>query len=46
MFLGGVTANPTGAWTAQAARNLFLRHADQLDGARGRVVKFVYVGES
>jgi len=34
VFFAGVTVNPTGAWTTQAARNLFLRHADQLDGAR------------
>jgi len=35
--LGGVTANPTGAWTVQAARNLFLRHADQLTDSRALV---------
>ena len=34
VFFAGATANPTGAWTTQAARNLFLRHTDQLDGAR------------
>ncbi|MDG2114658.1 MAG: integrase, partial [Actinomycetota bacterium] len=34
VFFAGVTANPTGAWTTQAARNLFLRHGDQLAGAR------------
>jgi putative transposase len=33
----GVTANPTGAWTTQAARNLFLCHADRLAGARALV---------
>ncbi len=32
----GLPANPTGAWTTQAARNLFLSHTDQLTGARGR----------
>ncbi|MDH4144642.1 MAG: helix-turn-helix domain-containing protein, partial [Acidimicrobiia bacterium] len=37
VFLGGVTANPTGAWTAQAARNLFLRHAHQLHDSRALV---------
>ena len=37
MFFAGVTANPTGAWTTQAARNLFLRHADQLADARALV---------
>ena len=34
MFFAGVTANPTGPWTTQAARNLFLRHADQLANTR------------
>ncbi len=29
--------NPTGAWTTQAARNLFLRHADRLTDARALV---------
>ncbi len=33
----GATANPTGAWTTQAARNLFLVHHDQLAGARALV---------
>ena len=37
MFFAGVTANPTGAWTTQAARNLFLRHAEHLAGARALV---------
>jgi putative transposase len=37
VFYAGVTANPTGLWTTQAARNLFLRHADQLTGARALV---------
>ncbi len=37
VFFAGVTANPTGAWTTQAARNLFLRHGDQLAGARAPV---------
>ena len=37
VFFAGLTANPSGAWTTQAARNLFLRHADQLDGARALV---------
>jgi transposase InsO family protein len=37
VFCAGVTANPTGAWTTQAARNLFLRHTGQLDGARALV---------
>ena len=34
VYLGGITEHPTGPWTTQAARNLFLRHAVQLDGAR------------
>ncbi len=34
VFYAGVTANPTGAWTTQAARNLFLRHGDELSGSR------------
>ena len=37
VFFGGVTANPTGPWTTQAARNLFLRHGDQLAQARALV---------
>ena len=37
VFCAGVTANPTGAWTTQAARNLFLRHGEQLDGCRALV---------
>jgi transposase InsO family protein len=37
VFYAGATANPTGAWTTQAARNLFLRHSDQLAGARALV---------
>ena len=34
VYLGGVTEHPTRAWTTQAARNLFLRHGDQLTEAR------------
>jgi transposase InsO family protein len=37
VFFAGVTANPTGSWTTQAARNLFIAHADQLEGARALV---------
>ncbi|MCP3854769.1 MAG: transposase, partial [Actinomycetia bacterium] len=37
VFFAGATANPTGAWTTQAARNLFLRHADQLACSRALV---------
>ncbi len=37
VVFAGLTANPTGAWTTQAARNLFLRHSEQLDAARALV---------
>jgi transposase InsO family protein len=37
VFFDGITANPTGSWTTQAARNLFLRHRDRLTGARALV---------
>ena len=37
VFFAGITANPTGAWTTQAARNLFLRHHDRLADARALV---------
>jgi len=37
VFYAGLTTNPTGAWTSQAARNLFLRHGERLDGARALV---------
>ena len=37
VYFAGITAHPTGAWTTQAARNLFLRHADKLTGARALV---------
>lgn len=37
VHFAGVTANPTGGWTTQAARNLFLCHADRLSGARALV---------
>ncbi len=37
VFFAGITTNPTGAWTAQAARNLFLRHGHQLTDARALV---------
>jgi transposase InsO family protein len=33
MLHTGTTANPTGAWTTQAAQSLFLHHSDQLDAA-------------
>jgi len=37
VFYGGVTAHPTGAWTTQAARNLFLRSPDRFAEARALV---------
>ena len=37
VIFAGLTPNPTGDWTTQAARNLFLRHADRLEGARALV---------
>ena len=30
VFYAGITAHPTGHWTTQAARNLFLRHGPEL----------------
>jgi transposase InsO family protein len=37
VFYAGTTANPTGPWTTQAARNLFLCHADRFSGAQALV---------
>jgi len=37
VFYAGVTTNPTGAWTTQAARNLFLRHPHRFADARALV---------
>ena len=37
VFFAGATANPTGTWTTQAARNLFLGHANQITDARALV---------
>ena len=37
VFFAGITANPTGAWTTQAARNLFLRHHHRLTESRALV---------
>ena len=36
-YFAGVTTNPTGAWTTQAARNLFLQHPYQLAAAQALV---------
>jgi len=37
VFFAGITAHPTGQWTTQAARNLFLRHSDRLADAKALV---------
>jgi transposase InsO family protein len=37
VIFGGITANPTSAWTVQAARNLFLVHGDRLASAKALV---------
>ena len=37
VFYAGITAHPTGQWTVQAARNLFLRHADALADCKALV---------
>jgi putative transposase len=37
VFFAGITTNPTGASTTQAARNLFQRHHDQLTDSRALV---------
>ena len=37
MYFAGITDHPTGVWTTQAARNLFLHHADGLAGTRALV---------
>ena len=34
VLYGGITANPTGTWTTQAARNLFVAHPSQLSHTR------------
>ena len=36
MHLAGVTANPTGAWTVQQARNLALGFGERFEGVPGR----------
>jgi transposase InsO family protein len=37
VFFAGITTNPTGAWTTQAARNLSMCHRDLFAGARALV---------
>ena len=37
VFFAGVSTNPTGPWTTQAAGNLWLRHTNQLTQARALV---------
>ena len=37
VYFAGITDHPTGVWTTQAARNLFLHHADGLAGTRALV---------
>lgn len=37
VFFAGITTKPTGPWTTQAARNLFLRHPDRFKGNRALV---------
>jgi transposase InsO family protein len=37
VFFAGITTNPSGPWTTQAARNLFLRHGERLADARALV---------
>ena len=34
VFCGGITTNPAGAWTTQAARNLFVRHPSRFTHTR------------
>ena len=37
VIFAGITANPTGEWTTQAARNLFISHGERLEGAKALV---------
>jgi len=37
VLYGGITEHPTGPWTTQAARNLFLRHHDALGSCKALV---------
>ena len=37
VIFAGITDHPTGAWTTQAARNLFVRHGSEMHGCRALV---------
>jgi hypothetical protein len=37
VIYAGITSNPTGEWTTQAARNLFIGHSERLEGAQALV---------
>ena len=37
VLYGGITTNPTGAWTTQAARNLFVRYPNRFTHTRALV---------
>jgi transposase InsO family protein len=37
VIYAGITTNPTGAWTTQAARNMFITHSERLEDARALV---------
>ena len=37
VYFAGITDHPSGVWASQAARNLFLHHADRLAGTRALV---------
>ena len=44
MHLGGVTANPTGEWTVQQARNLTLTLDERFKTCRGRTDQRIHTG--
>ncbi|MDY7102932.1 MAG: integrase core domain-containing protein [Actinomycetota bacterium] len=37
VIFAGITTSPTGEWTTQAARNLFISHSERLEGAKALV---------